>query len=189
MPLIQRSFFYQNFEFHLSYSLGKFLLTAKNSKIFGNVRDLRISPSWSWYFVRYHQSSPLLLHVLSQVMDLATVNCSEQGQDYSSQEITHNLIILGHGRVRRRQKNLPSLEQGTWNWDFAPFDNYLWAQQNEEWDSVWGKVVTEIRMSFPRENKNKVNRTEWEISVRTHVRNKERTSAMLKQYRKSLSRK
>lgn len=113
MPLIQRSFFYQNFEFHLSYSLGKFLLTAKNSKIFGNVRDLRISPSWSWYFVRYHQSSPLLLHVLSQVMDLATVNCSEQGQDYSSQEITHNLIILGHGRVRRRQKNLPSLEQGS----------------------------------------------------------------------------
>lgn len=48
------------------------------------------------------------------------------------------------------RRNVP--ENGTLHY----VDSYLLAQQNEKWESVWGRKVTEIKMSFPRENENEV---------------------------------
>lgn len=167
MNLIQRSFLlWPKLWISPQLFLGK--IFAYSSKCPGNVRDPRLGLPWNWYFVRYHQSPPLILHVLTLL---------NNGSGYSKFFWTWTRIqyTLKHSRnnpqpsyfgVRRRQKKKPlSLDQGptmdgrwkyTYKWDFAPFENHLWAQQNEEWESVWEKVVTKMRMNFPREKKSKV---------------------------------
>lgn len=114
MLLIQRSFLlWPKLWISPHLFLGKIL--TYSSKSFGNFRDPRLGLPWNWYFVRYHQSPPLILHVLS-----LAGNGSSYSKFFWTRTRLQNTLTqsrnnpkLNYFGVRGRQKKTPSLEQGS----------------------------------------------------------------------------